>query len=119
MEIGEHRAPGIFQKQQTEVRRHSNSGGGVEKGRGEKGGKARRTQKGEKDLLQKRPLQHEEEEGDIAAEEARNRGETAGARRGKRGEGGEEDAEGRRKRRREEKRKSLVNASSFSRIFLP
>jgi hypothetical protein len=45
-------------------------------------------------------LQHEEEEGDIAAEEARNRGETAGARRGKRG--GEEDAEGRRKRRREE-----------------
>jgi hypothetical protein len=54
---------------------------------------------GEQVLLHKRPLQHEEEEGDIAVEEARNRGETAGARRGKRGEGGERDAEGRKKRR--------------------
>ena len=110
LEIGEHRAPGIGQKQQTEVRRHiivlrgRGGGGAIEKGRGEKGGRARRMQIGEQVLLHKRPLQHEEEEGDIAVEEARNRGETPGARRGKRGEGGEEDAEGRRKRRREEKR---------------
>jgi hypothetical protein len=82
LEIGEHRAPGIGQKQQTEVRRHIIviRGGGVEKGRGEKGGRARRTQIGEQVLLHKRPLQHEEEEGDIAVEEARNRGGTLGAR---------------------------------------
>jgi hypothetical protein len=52
LEIGEHKAPGIGQKQQTEVRRHSNSGGEG----GDREGERKDRRKSEEDAkLRERP----------------------------------------------------------------